>query len=147
MSDWSSDVCSSDLQRRLPDIPRTTQSEPLYARIDAGRWIAECPCGSAHVVSPTDPHMLCTVCLDSWHPLIFPADPEAAEAEVDAQPRRHQFWYHPGDERWQAERFRQAEQAAAQAEGGDSRSEERRVGKECVSTGRYRGSPEHEKKK
>src|SRR3546814_6130214 len=72
-------------QRRLPDIPRTTQSEPLYARIDAGRWIAECPCGSAHVVSPTDPHMLCTVCLDSWHPLIFPADPEAAEAEVDAQ--------------------------------------------------------------
>src|SRR3546814_17794304 len=100
MSDWSSDVCSSDLQRRLPDIPRTTQSEPLYARIDAGRWIAECPCGSAHVVSPTDPHMLCTVCLDSWHPLIFPADPEAAE-----------------------------------------RSEERRVGQECVRPCRSRWAP------
>src|SRR3546814_18296327 len=28
----------------------------------------------------------------------------------------------------------------------DSRSEERRVGKECVSTGRSRGSPIHEKK-
>src|SRR3546814_13519634 len=27
------------------------------------------------------------------------------------------------------------------------RSEERRVGKECVSNGRYRGSPYHEKKK
>lgn len=107
-------------QRRLPDIPRTAQGEPLYARIDAGRWIAECPCGCAHVVSPTDPHMLCTVCLDGWHPLIFPADPEAAEAEVDAQPRRHQFWYHPGDERWQAERLYLAELAAAQQQDGDS---------------------------
>src|SRR3546814_12536121 len=30
---------------------------------------------------------------------------------------------------------------------GESRSEERRVGKECVSTGRYRWWPDHEKKK
>src|SRR3546814_19269301 len=30
---------------------------------------------------------------------------------------------------------------------GMTRSEERRVGKECVSTGRYGGGPEHEKKK
>src|SRR3546814_15324080 len=30
---------------------------------------------------------------------------------------------------------------------GRRRSEERRVGKECVSPGRYRGSPDHDKKK
>ncbi|WP_055526003.1 hypothetical protein [Streptomyces graminilatus] len=106
-------------QRRLPDIPREETAEPLYARVDAGRWLAECGCGCAHVVSPTDPHMLCTVCLDGWHPVTFPPDPAAVEEEVVHQPRRHQFWYHPCDVRWQAERLFLAEQIAAQAQEGD----------------------------
>ncbi|MEH0423115.1 hypothetical protein [Streptomyces sp. B21-083] len=107
-------------QRRLPDIPREQTSEPLYARIDAGRWIAECDCGAGHVVSPTDPHMLCTVCVDGWHPVVFPAFPDAIEAQIDHQPRRHQFWYHPADVRWQAERRLLEAQAAAEAQDGDS---------------------------
>lgn len=109
-------------QRRLPVIPREQASEPLYARIDAGRWVAECECGTADVVSPADPRMLCTVCLDGWHPLFFPPDADAVEAELAGLPRRHQFWYHPADVRWQAERRqRLAEQAAVtqQLDGGN----------------------------
>lgn len=92
-------------QRRLPHIAREQTADALYARIDAGRWIAEHPCGTAHVVTPADPWLLCTTCLDAWHPLIFPEDPAAAEAEIADEPRRHQFWYHPGDEQWQTERL------------------------------------------
>src|SRR3546814_15577828 len=38
------------------------------------------------------------------------------------------------------------DEVIAKAEGMDERSEERRVGKECVSTGRSRWWPYHEKK-
>lgn len=87
-------------QRRVPPIPRTVTAGALYARIDAGRWVAECACRSANVVSPTDPWMLCTVCLDAWHPLVFPADVPAAEATVTGLPAREQFWYNPADPGW-----------------------------------------------
>jgi hypothetical protein len=85
-------------QRRLPrPAPDEDETEPLFARIDAGRWVAQCPCGSAQVVTPTDPRMFCVECLDHWHPLTFPDDIDAAEQVVADLPARGRFWWHPAD--------------------------------------------------
>src|SRR3546814_4407569 len=81
ISDWSSDVCSSDLQHERQRLP----AEPAADRRDQ-------------------------LGIAAAHPLA------AAQATIG-----------PGDER---------EQRTA-----GERSEERRVGKECVSTCRYRWSP------
>src|SRR3546814_12381818 len=110
ISDWSSDVCSSDLvppndgragaggrerRRRRADAHRARGEEPRRARIAPG-----------------------------------PAsDQPAARAGRQAAIPNPEF-----DGR-----------AISRRERG--RSEERRVGKEGVSTGSIRGSPEHEKKK
>src|SRR3546814_16662200 len=85
ISDWSSDVCSSD----LADAARRALLRPGPAASEPG-------------------------------------------------PRRH-------DAPAEAERHRYAA-GHARSRGGDVRSEERRVGKECVSTCRSRWSPYHSKK-
>src|SRR3546814_20633973 len=54
-------------------------------------------------------------------------------------PRKAEQYAH-----WRAMRSRQCERATG---AGDTRSEERRVGKECVSTGRYRWSAATSKNK
>src|SRR3546814_14074864 len=94
ISDWSSDVCSSDLQRRLLE----DEGEILLAVVTAGG-------------------------------VTLPGDAELAGIG------RQQ----PGDQ--------PQHRALAAAGWSEQRSEERRVGEECVSTGRSRWSPYHLKKK
>lgn len=91
------------MQRRLPRTDaRLLTGQPRYARIDAGRWVADCPCGSAQIVSPEDPRLYCVECLPGgWVEVAFPGDIAAAEQEVAEQPRHAQFWWHPDDtEAW-----------------------------------------------
>src|SRR3546814_11869836 len=101
ISDGSSDVCSSDLDRPVRLAQRVQQLPPyLFARIS--QLIAEKRAAGVDVISlgigdpdlPTPPHIL-----------------DALKAASD-----------------------------------DPRSDERRVGNECVSTCRSRCSPYHEKK-
>src|SRR3546814_19116944 len=105
ISDWSSDVCSSDLTPMPITLwwPTTTPST-TSERAPMKQW-------SSMIVGEA--------CNGSSTPPI-PAPPE----------------------RWQCLPTWAQEPTVAQV-----RSEERRVGKECVSQGRYRGSPYHEKKK
>jgi hypothetical protein len=84
-------------QRRLPRPAAVLLGEARYARIDAGRWVADCPCGSAQVVSPDDPRMFCVECLTGWHAVTFPADPAAAELAVAELPAHRRFWWNPDD--------------------------------------------------
>src|SRR3546814_16184267 len=100
ISDWSSDVCSSDLcQNRAADrVGSAADPGAAGNRQDSYGW--------AH-------------------------DLRAGEARKEGGYRRQ--W-----SRCDPEPARQ---------GYRGRSEERRVGKECVSTGRSRWSPVHEKKK
>lgn len=84
-------------QRRLPRPVGEPSGEPLYARIDAGRWVAQCPCGSAQVVTPSDPRMFCVECLTGWRPVLIPADIDAAERSVVEAPVHARFWWHPDD--------------------------------------------------
>src|SRR3546814_15710257 len=120
ISDWSSDVCSSDLPFIFfdhigpvdfpPGIPRSMDVRP-------------------------HPHIgLSTITY------LFAGEMMHRDSVGSAQPIR------PGEVNWMtagrgithSERFEQAR---------EHRSDERRVGKACVSQGRYRGSRCHEKKK
>ncbi|MFD7709466.1 hypothetical protein [Streptomyces sp. NPDC059786] len=78
----------------LPDEP------PIYARVDANRWLADCVCGSAAVVSPTDPRWACTQCGYGWVAMVVPAAEDVAAIEADlltiAQPHLR-FWWNPAD--------------------------------------------------
>ncbi|MFF1348515.1 hypothetical protein ACFVZJ_21470 [Streptomyces sp. NPDC058322] len=81
-------------------VPTDTvvDGEPVYARIDDGRWLAECDvCRNAIVVSVTDLRYGCPECQRGWVGLIAPDDVDAVETETLAKPRR--FWWHPDDPR------------------------------------------------
>src|SRR3546814_12499277 len=105
ISDWSSDVSSSDLRRKIADALRTI-ARPLAAVI-----LAVPGAGRAQLAARE-----------------FGAD-RAVEREAFVHPSRYVT----------------AAGRAAQAAVG--RSEERRVGKECVSTCRSRWSEYQQKKK
>src|SRR3546814_13930883 len=104
ISDWSSDVCSSDLLK-MKKLCWTATAIPFLL---AG-------CNAPDASTP-------------------PADGNAPAAEAVTN----------------AGETPAAERAAAdlkKADGAAARSEERRVGKECVSTCRSRWAPDHSKKK
>src|SRR3546814_17202566 len=96
ISDWSSDVCSSDLERAY--------YRALFAHLDREEWdkfnalLAERPAGLLHPVATAE------------------------------------YFTHARSPRISAEQI---------AQWLPTRSEERRVGKECVSTCRSRWSPYH----
>ncbi|MCX4786458.1 hypothetical protein OG369_09770 [Streptomyces sp. NBC_01221] len=84
-------------QRRLV-LPAGPVDETYFARINQNRWVADCVCGSAQVVSPTDPRYGCTECGWGWCALVFPADPAAVEAEMLLTAKPHlRNWWNPDD--------------------------------------------------
>jgi hypothetical protein len=86
------------MQRRvLP--PEGSVEQAYFARIDQNRWVADCVCGSAQVVSPTDPRYACTECGWGWCALTFPADPAAVEASLSALTPHLRTWWNPDDPR------------------------------------------------
>lgn len=85
------------LRMRIPR-PEGDNGLTAWARIDAGRWLAECPtCSSAQVVTPTDPRMTCCRDFTGWTTLLMPADPDAVEAPLVDLPVTGQFWWNPDD--------------------------------------------------
>ena len=60
-------------------------SPPVLARIDHGRWLADCECGGAEYVDPSDPIFFCLACgnpaqAGAARPVAFPKN--AAEIEM-----------------------------------------------------------------
>src|SRR3546814_12986171 len=103
ISDWSSDVCSSDLPAFAGTQPFPTEDSPAaYSTVNPVHFAAKAYLSAASA-------MILSVGL-----------PDPCPARVSIRIR---FGL------------------------GPMRSEERRVGKECVRTCRSRGSPDHEKKK
>src|SRR3546814_7847222 len=107
ISDWSSDVCSSDLPAKAPDPAMGTR---LYVQ----------SCSSCHGLTG-DGHGPDAARLDP---------PPIAFTDAERARQRSVFALY---------------QVISQGIDGTAmqRSEERRVGKECVSTGRSRWSPYH----
>jgi hypothetical protein len=87
-------------QRRLVPPDGYVIGQSIYARINHNRWVADCPCGSAQVVTPADPRMACTECGYGWVRLIYPDDPAAAEAGVMDELPHERNWWHPDDPSW-----------------------------------------------
>ncbi|MGW8703272.1 hypothetical protein ACWGOK_41275 [Streptomyces eurythermus] len=79
--------------------PEDTVDETYFARINQNRWLADCDCGSAAVVSPTDPRYACTECGWGWCALVFPADSAAVEASLMGIKPSLRNWWHPDDPR------------------------------------------------
>lgn len=120
-------------KRGYPRPEGTDLDAVLVARVDAGRWLAQCPlCLSAQVVSPTDPRFWCVDCQPAgWTRLRFPDDVAAVEQMVAAEPvKARRFWWADDDTAWNRPRPRRpltAKQKAEQdlqdtmpAEGGDT---------------------------
>lgn len=81
------------LQRRLVPPQGFILGQQVYARINHNRWVADCGCGSAQVVSPKDARMACTECGLGWIRLIVPEDPDAVEASIsDEVPHLRNWW-------------------------------------------------------
>lgn len=71
-------------------FPGTT----VKARINHGRWIADCPCNGAELVAPGQP-MVCGSC-GATHKVTFPKNRTAIEEALDRREIRHQNWQ-PGE--------------------------------------------------
>ncbi|MFD9515953.1 hypothetical protein [Streptomyces sp. NPDC059979] len=87
-------------QRRLAPPAGILLGEKIYARINHNRWVADCVCGSAQVVTPTDPRFACPECGYGWAQILFPASPEAAEEAVSARAPHERNWWHDDDKSW-----------------------------------------------
>src|SRR3546814_15842769 len=124
ISDWSSDVCSSDLQISRFQCSKQFDVHPVLLLVGDGRHPA-------------------------WAPAPAVRDREAAAlAGGGGADLRSKLGGPPILESWRAPMPKCHDtQREEIARGGvrcpPPRSEERRVGKECVSTGRSRWSPEH----
>lgn len=81
--------------------PLGVADTPVRARVDAGRWIVDCPhCPNAAWVTWRDPRFWCTQCENvrvsgRWLPVQFPSDVVREEAERVLAVRTHaeQFWF------------------------------------------------------
>lgn len=84
-------------QRRI-ERPTEDTGDSYFARINQNRWIADCSCGSAQVVSPADPRYGCVECGWGWCALVFPDDVAAVEAQMLLEPKpAYRNWWHPSD--------------------------------------------------
>jgi hypothetical protein len=75
-----------------------TAGNPVYARIDWGRWIADCECGGAEMVDPGEPLFFCCACGNSTtsgraRKVVFPNNRIEVENKTMEQPDGgHQSW-------------------------------------------------------
>src|SRR3546814_14595909 len=127
ISDWSSDVCSSDLSRRhlaraVQDAARD-RADPLYRAFGLRRLLVDLDLQADRPYRIAARDFL--VGGRRHHARRFPARIGCEDADVH--------------------RARPAGAYRAAPIGGARRSEERRVGKECVSTCRSRWAPYHNK--
>lgn len=70
-------------------------TETLTPHVSDGRWVVDCPCGSAGLASSEWNVGICADC-GTIHPLRFPRDREAVEAELLARPSPLQRHFFPG---------------------------------------------------
>ncbi|RSS59779.1 hypothetical protein [Streptomyces sp. WAC01280] len=80
-------------QRRIPVTDGFVLDQQLYARINHGRWVADCTCMSAQMVTPADPRMWCVECGTGWWQVTFPTDVAAVEQQLAALPPAERNWW------------------------------------------------------
>jgi hypothetical protein len=84
-------------QRRIPVGQGMLLEQRIYPRVNHSRWVADCTCMSAQIVTPADPRMWCVECGTGWWQLVFPEDVDAVEQEMTVLPVAERNWWHPDD--------------------------------------------------
>ncbi|MFB6512122.1 hypothetical protein ACFCW4_02525 [Streptomyces virginiae] len=87
-------------QRRLTVPSGMLLGKQVFARINHGRWVADCTCGSAQIVTPADPRFACPECGYGWVQVVFPKDPAAAEKAVTELVPAERNWWQAADTSW-----------------------------------------------
>jgi len=70
---------------------------PVTARIDHGRWIADCECKGAEYVDPVEPIFFCLSCMNANHggllrPVVFPPYKIRKKIEAGLGPKNFNSW-------------------------------------------------------
>ena len=70
---------------------------PVTARIDHGRWIADCECRGAEYVDPDEPIFFCLSCMNTEYqgqvrPVQFPAPEIRAQIEAGLTAENYYSW-------------------------------------------------------
>lgn len=97
---WLPLIELTDRGRRWVEPVGIADAPVARARVDAGRWIAECPlCNVPSWVTWRDPRLWCVTCENTavagrWVHVEFPADEVREECErvLRVRPPHHQFW-------------------------------------------------------
>ncbi|GGZ28399.1 hypothetical protein GCM10010387_22310 [Streptomyces inusitatus] len=85
------------LGRTVP-VPTVTVSGLVYARINHNRWLGDCHCGNAQLISPSDQRMACPECGYDWVTVVWPTTVDAIEADMLTRPLvRDRNWWNPDD--------------------------------------------------
>lgn len=90
---WYEEKC----QRHLPVTDGVVLGQQLRAQVNHGRWVANCACMSAQIVTPADPRMWCVECGTGWWQIVFPADVDAVEQQLAELPMAARNWWAPDD--------------------------------------------------
>lgn len=75
--------------KKVIDFNFVDPAHPVIARLEVGRWIADCSCGGAEYVSPEDPIFFCMSCGNTEYggairPVVFPEKRDVIEKAVKA---------------------------------------------------------------
>lgn len=86
-------------QGRLGKLPQASapKKDAIKVLVNHGRWLVECPCGSAQYASCDDARFLCSQCWNEdvggrWKAVVWPKDPEAIEAALSGRPIPNRNW-------------------------------------------------------
>lgn len=78
-------------QRKVAALARALEVQypagVYIARVEHGRWIADCPCGAGVAVHPTWSETGCLEC-GRWWPVMVPSEWDAIESVLLARPKR-----------------------------------------------------------
>jgi len=71
--------------------------QPVIARIDHGRWIADCECKGAEYVDPDEPIFFCLSCLNAAHqgvlrPVVFPNEKKREKIIKNLSAENYYSW-------------------------------------------------------
>lgn len=78
------------------NAPMHDSTVPKVARIDWGRWLIDCDCGTSLIVNPDWPYAPCPECGTVHRVIVFPENREAIEAAINQRAQKAQFWS-PGE--------------------------------------------------
>jgi hypothetical protein len=76
--------------------------DPVLAYVNHGRWVAECECFSAQVVTEADPRFYCVECFNvafggRWRTIIFPSETAEIGVVLAERPERKRQNWTPGE--------------------------------------------------